>query len=198
MQVKLLDLTRQWKTMKADVERVVHEVFEDSLFILGKRVADFEAVVSDYCGVAGAVGVASGTDALLLSLRACGIEHGEEVLTTPYTFFATAGAIWNAGGKPAFVDIDPATFNLDAEKIEEAITERTKVIMPVHLFGQPADMDPILQVAEKRGLKVIEDGAQAIGAEYQGKRVGQLGDLCAFSFFPTKNLGGAGDGGMVV
>jgi dTDP-4-amino-4,6-dideoxygalactose transaminase len=154
--------------------------------------------MAEYCGAAGAVGVASGTDALLLSLRALGVEDGEEVITTPYTFFATAGAVWNAGGKPVFVDIDPATFNLDAERIEAAITEKTRVICPVHLFGQVADMDPILAVAEKHGIAVLEDAAQAIGAEYKGKRAGQLGSLGAFSFFPSKNLGGAGDGGMIV
>ena len=198
MEVKLLDLKRQWEVIREEVEEKVKEVFENCSFILGNSVKEFEGAVAEYCGVAGGVGVASGTDALLIALRACGVENGEEVITTPYTFFATGGAIWNAGGKPVFVDIDSATFNIDAELIEDAVTERTRVVLPVHLFGQTADMDPILQVAEKHGLKVLEDAAQAIGAEYQGKRAGQMGDLTAFSFFPSKNLGGAGDGGMVV
>ncbi len=198
MEVRLLDIKRQYETIRADVEEAVQSVFDSCGFILGLTVRDFETEMADYCGVTGAVGVASGTDALLLSCRACGIEHGEEVITTPYTFFATGGAIWNAGGRPAFADIDPATFNIDPERIEDAITDKTRAIMPVHLFGQMADMDPILEIAEKRGLKVIEDAAQAIGAEYKGKRAGALGDLGCFSFFPSKNLGAAGDGGMVV
>lgn len=198
MEVKLLDLTRQWERIRAEAEPVIHEVFADQLFILGARVKSFEDDLAEYCGTVGAVGVASGTDAILLALRALGVEHGEEVATTPFTFFATAGAIWNCGGKPVFVDIDPATFNLDADRLEDAITERTRAVMPVHLFGQCADMDPILQVAERHGIPVLEDAAQAIGAGYQGKRAGQLGTLTAFSFFPTKNLGGAGDGGAVV
>jgi len=197
MEVKLLDLVRQWETIRDEVTARVTKTLDEQAFVLGPRVAAFEAEVADYCDTAGAVGVASGTDALLLGLRALGVSDGEEVITTPYTFFATAGAIWNCGGKPVFVDIDPATFNIDADRIEEAVTPRTRVILPVHLFGQVADMDPILTVAEKHGVKVLEDAAQAIGAEYKGKRAGQLGDLGAFSFFPSKNLGGAGDGGMI-
>jgi dTDP-4-amino-4,6-dideoxygalactose transaminase len=198
MEVRLLDLKRQYEEIREELEAVVAQTFADQAFVLGERVATFEKAMADYCGTAGAVGVASGTDALLIGLRALGVENGEEVITTPYTFFATAGAVWNAGGKPVFVDIDPATFNIDADRIEAAITEKTRVICPVHLFGQVADMDPILAVAEKHGVAVLEDAAQAIGAEYQGKRAGQLGDLGAFSFFPSKNLGGAGDGGMIV
>lgn len=198
MKVNLLDLGRQYETIKDEVKAAVMEVFEKSAFVLGKPVADFEAAVAEHCGVESAVGVASGTDAILIAARACGVEHGEEVITSPYTFFATAGAVWNAGGRPVFVDIEPATFNLDPAAVEDAITEKTRAIMPVHLFGQCADMDPILAVAEAHGLRVIEDGAQAIGAEYKGKRVGQPGDLGCFSFYPSKNLGGAGDGGMVV
>jgi len=197
MEVKLLDLVRQWETIRDEVAAVVTKTLDEQAFVLGPRVSAFEAEMADYCSTEGAVGVASGTDALLLALRALGVSDGEEVITTPYTFFATAGAVWNCGGKPVFVDIDPATYNIDAERIEEAVTDRTRVIMPVHLFGQTADMDPILTVAEKHGLSVLEDAAQAIGAEYHGKRAGQLGDLGAFSFFPSKNLGGAGDGGMI-
>ncbi len=198
MEVRLLDLSRQYRGIAEEVRAAVDAVFGDCAFILGRRVAEFEAAVAAYCGVKYAVGVASGTDALLLSLRALGVEHGEEVITTPYTFFATAGAVWNAGGRPVFVDIDPATFNLDPGRIEDAVTERTKVILPVHLFGQVADMDPIREIAERRGLRILEDAAQAIGARYHGRRAGRFGDLTGFSFFPSKNLGAAGDGGMVV
>jgi dTDP-4-amino-4,6-dideoxygalactose transaminase len=198
MEVMLLDLKRQYEPIRADIEAAMAEVFGTCGFVLGQRVTDFEAAVADYSGVAGAVGVASGTDALLLSCRACGVKDGEEVITTPYTFFATGGAIWNAGGRPAFVDIEPATFNLDPAGIEAAITGKTRAIMPVHLFGQMVDMDPILTIAEKHGLKVIEDAAQSIGATYQGKSAGSMGDLGCFSFFPSKNLGAAGDGGMIV
>ena len=198
MQVKLLDLNRQWESVKEELAPAVMGVFEDSQFVLGGRVADFEAALALHCGVAGGVGVASGTDAILISLRACGVGRGEDVITTPYTFFATAGAIWNVGGRPKFVDIDPDTFNIDPTKIEEALSFTTGVIMPVHLFGQVADMDPITVLAQKHGLCVVEDAAQAIGAEYKGRRAGRFGDLTAFSFFPSKNLGGAGDGGMVV
>lgn len=198
MRVPLLDLKRQWETIREETRDPVLEVFEEQAFVLGKRVEEFEGLVADYCGTEGAVGVASGTDALLVALRALGVEDGEEVITSPFTFFATAGAIWNVGGKPVFADIDPATFNLDPDAIEERITERTRVILPVHLFGQMADMDPILTVAEKHGVAVLEDAAQSIGAEYEGRRAGCFGALTAFSFFPSKNLGGAGDGGMIV
>jgi dTDP-4-amino-4,6-dideoxygalactose transaminase len=197
MEVRLLDLSRQWERIGEKVEAALADIFGKGAFILGRPVGDFEAQVAEYCGTEHAVGVASGTDALLLALRACGVEHGEEVITTPYTFFATAGAIWNVGGRPVFVDIDPATFNLDVERLQDAVTERTRVIMPVDLFGQVADMDGVLTVADRHGLKVIEDAAQAMGAEYHGKPSGGFGDLGAFSFFPSKNLGGAGDGGIV-
>ena len=198
MKVALLDLTRQWATIRDEVKEVVDQVFEDQGFVLGPRVAAFESAVADSCGTEGAVGVASGTDALLIALRVLGVEKGEEVVTSPFTFFATAGAIWNVGGRPVFADIDPATFNLDPERLEDAITERTRVIVPVHLFGQMADMDAILAVAERHRVAVLEDAAQSIGATYQGRPAGCVGDLTAFSFFPSKNLGGAGDGGMIV
>jgi len=150
-----------------------------------------------YCGAKYAVGVASGSDALYLALRALGVEEGDEVVTTPFTFFATAGAIWRIGVRPVFVDIDPCTYNIDPALIEEQITEKTKVILPVHLYGQCADMEPIMEIARKYRLGVVEDAAQAIGAEYQGKKGGSIGDVGCLSFFPSKNLGGAGDGGMV-
>ena len=197
MKVPLLDLRRQWETIRDEVTDRVSSTMEDQSFILGPRVSDFESEVADYCGVTGSVGVASGTDALVLALRALGVSSGEEVITTPFTFFATAGAIVNAGGTPVFVDIDPATFNLDADLVADAVTDRTRVILPVHIFGQMVDMDPILATGETHGLSVLEDAAQAIGAEYQGKRAGRLGDLAAFSFFPSKNLGAFGDGGLV-
>ncbi|MEN8149471.1 MAG: DegT/DnrJ/EryC1/StrS family aminotransferase [Planctomycetota bacterium] len=198
MKVPLLDLKRQWETIRDEVTKKVAATFEEQAFVLGSRVDEFEAQFADYCDTAGAVGVASGTDALLLALRALGVRDGEEVVTTPFTFFATAGAIVNAGGTPVFVDIDPATFNLDPDLVEDAITERTRAILPVHLFGQTADMDPLLDVAMRRGVAILEDAAQAVGALYHGQCAGRMGDLGAFSFFPSKNLGGAGDGGMIV
>lgn len=197
VKIPLLDLVRQWRTIREETLAAVAAVFDEQAFVLGRRVEEFEAAAADYCGTAGAVGVASGTDALLLALRALGVESGEEVITTPFSFFATAGAVWNAGGRPVFVDVEPATFNIDPDRIEDAITKRTKAILPVHLFGQTADMDPILAVAEKHGIPVLEDAAQAIGAEYKGKRAGSLGIAGALSFFPSKNLGAAGDGGLV-
>jgi len=160
-------------------------------------VREFEEEVAAYSGTKYAVGVASGSDALLLALRALGIGPGDEVITTSFSFFATAGSISRAGAKPVFVDIDPQTFNIDPNLIEAKITERTKAILPVHLFGQCADMDPILRLAKSHNLKVVEDAAQAIGSEYKGRRAGSIGDLGCFSFFPSKNLGGFGDGGMV-
>lgn len=198
MQVPLLDLQRQWQTFReAALERVV-DVLDTQRCVLGPRVAEFERAVAAYARVPHAVGCASGTDAILLGLRALGVSAGEEVVTTPYTFFATAGATVNAGGKPVFVDIDPRTYNIDTAQIESAVTERTRVIEPVHLFGQCADMDPVLDVAERHGLAVLEDAAQAIGAEDQGRPAGSMGDVGTFSFYPSKNLGGVGDGGMMV
>ncbi|KPL04539.1 MAG: transcriptional regulator [candidate division Zixibacteria bacterium SM23_73_2] len=198
MKVPLLDLKRQYHSIKDEIDQAVNEVLENTRFILGPQVKEFEENVAKYCGDGYAVGVASGTDALLLSLRACGVEPGDEVIIPPFTFFATAGVITRLGAKPVFVDIDLLTYNLLPDKIEEKITERTKAIMPVHLFGQCADMDPIMEVAKKHNLKVVEDAAQAIGSKYKGRRAGTIGDLGCFSFFPSKNLGGAGDGGMVI
>ena len=172
-------------------------MIESQYFILGPEVSGLEAEVADYCGVAHGVGCASGSDALLLPLMALGVGPGDEVITTPYTFFATAGSIWRTGARPVFVDIEPETYNIDPARIEAAITPRTKAIIPVHLYGQTAEMDPITEIARTHGLTVLEDAAQAIGAAYQGRRAGGLGHVAAFSFYPSKNLGGFGDAGMV-
>ena len=169
MQVPLLDLKRQYQTIKSEIDAAIAEVVETQYFKLGPKVAEFEAQVAEYSGAKRAVGVASGTDALLLALMAHGVGEGTEVITTPYTFFATGGSISRSGAKPVFVDIEPATYNLDPAKIEAAITDRTKAIMPVHLYGQCADMDPILEVCRQYGLSVVEDAAQAIGARRAGR-----------------------------
>ncbi len=197
MQVPLLDLTKQYAALRAEIEPAVLELMASQQFILGPKVAEFECALAGYCGARYAVGVSSGTDALLIALMAEGVGAGDEVITSPYTFFATAGSIARLGARPVFVDIDPGTFNLRADRVEAAITPRTKAIMPVHLFGQLADMDPLLEMARRRGVAVIEDAAQAIGAEHQGRRAGAIGDYGCFSFFPSKNLGGFGDGGAV-
>ncbi len=197
MQVPLLDLKGQFSALKPEIMKAMEELCDSQLFILGPKVAEFESEVAAYSGAAGACGVTSGSDALLIALMAEGVSAGDEVITTPFTFFATAGAIARVGAKPVFADIDPVTFNIDASKIEEKITPRTKAIIPVHLFGQMAEMEPIMAVAKAHGLIVIEDAAQAIGAEYKGQRAGAIGDYGCFSFFPSKNLGGFGDGGMV-
>ncbi len=177
---------------------VIERLLDSQQFILGSPVETFEAEAASYCGVKYGIGVASGSDALLLSLMAAGIGPGDEVITTPFTFFATASAVVRLGAKPVFADIDPASCNINPSAVEEKITERTRAILPVHLYGQAADMEPILKIAASHGLLVIEDAAQAIGAEYKGKRSGSLGDTGCLSFFPSKNLGGFGDGGMVV
>jgi dTDP-4-amino-4,6-dideoxygalactose transaminase len=197
MNVPLLDLKAQYRTIKAEVDAAVAAVFESQYFILGPTVQACEKAVADYCGAKHAIGVSSGTDALLMCLMAEGIGPGDEVITSPYSFFATAGSIARLGAKPVFVDIDPVTFNIDPSLIEAAITPRTKAIMPVHLFGQLADMDAIMRIAHAHNLVVIEDACQAIGAEHGGKRAGSIGHYGCFSFFPSKNLGGAGDGGAI-
>ena len=196
--VPLLDLKAQYGPIRQEIEAAVLEVFESQHFILGPQVEACEKAIAAYSQCPFAVGVSSGSDALLIALMAEKIGSGDEVITTAYSFFATAGAIARVGAKPVFVDIDPATFNLDVRKINQAITEKTKAIIPVHLFGQMADMDPLLALAKEYRLIVIEDAAQAIGAEYKGRRAGSFGDYGCFSFFPSKNLGAAGDGGMVV
>jgi dTDP-4-amino-4,6-dideoxygalactose transaminase len=197
MKVKMLDLGAQDKVIGDRVRAAILEVLDSQRFILGPDVCELEREVAAYCGVAHAVGCASGSDALLLCLMALGVGPGDEVITSPYTFFATAGAIVRLGAKPVFVDIRRDTFNIDVEKVEKAITKQTKGIIPVHLFGQSADMSALVEVAGKYGVWIVEDAAQAIGAQYCGKRVGGFGVLAAFSFYPSKNLGGAGDGGMI-
>ena len=195
--VPALDLKAQYRTIRHEIEPVVHQVLESQYFILGPEVASFEAEAGAYCEASHAIGCSSGSDALLLPLLALGLKPGDEVVTTPYSFFATAGAIWRTGAKPVFVDIEPDTYNIDPALIEAAITPKTRAIIPVHLYGHAADMDPINEVAREHKLFVLEDAAQAIGAGYHGKRAGTLGDAAAFSFYPSKNLGGFGDAGMV-
>jgi dTDP-4-amino-4,6-dideoxygalactose transaminase len=197
MGVPLLDLKAQHARIRAEVMTALSEVMESQQFILGPQVKQLEAEVAAYSSCRHAVGVSSGTDALLVSLMTECIGPGSEVITTPYSFFATAGCVSRVGAKPVFVDIDPISFNIDPARIEAAVTPRTRAIIPVHLYGQMAEMDPIMGIAKKRNLAVIEDGAQAIGAEYKGRRAGSAGHYGCFSFFPSKNLGGAGDGGMV-
>jgi len=198
MQVPLLDLKAQYATIKDEIKAAINEVLESQYFIMGPKVQKFEEEITKYCNVQHAVGVASGSDALLLALMAIDVGHGDEVITTPYTFFATAGSISRLGTKPVFVDIDAKTYNINPELIAEKITDKTKAIIPVHLYGQCADMDPILEIGKKYNLCIIEDAAQAIGAEYKGKKAGSMGDIGCLSFFPSKNLGGYGDGGMVI
>ncbi len=195
--VPALNLKAQYRTIRAEIEPVIHEILESQMFVLGPEVSKLEAEVADYCGAASGIGCASGSDALLLPLMAIDLGPGDEVITTPYTFFATAGSIWRTGARPVFVDIEPDTYNIDPERIEAAITSRTKAIIPVHLYGQVAEMGPIMEIASRHGLTVLEDAAQAIGAAYHGTRAGTLGDVAAFSFYPSKNLGGFGDGGMI-
>lgn len=197
MNVPLLDLKAQYAGIKAEIEPVLREVVESQHFILGPKVQDCEKAIAAYSACARAVGVSSGTDALLIALMAEGIGPGDEVITTPYTFFATAGSIARTGARPVFVDIDPATYNIDPARIEAKITAKTRAIMPVHLYGQMADMDAIMEIAGRRNLVVIEDAAQAIGSEYKGRRAGSIGHYGCFSFFPSKNLGCFGDGGVV-
>jgi dTDP-4-amino-4,6-dideoxygalactose transaminase len=197
MGVPLLDLKVQYAGIRERVAAAIDGVLESQQFILGKKVEELESAIAVYCGCRHAVGVSSGTDAILISLMAEGIGPGDEVITTPFSFFATAGCITRVGARPVFVDIEPASFNVDPSKIDAAVTPRTRAIIPVHLFGQAAEMDPIMDIARSRSLVVIEDGAQAIGAEYKGRRAGSMGHYGCFSFFPSKNLGGAGDGGMV-
>jgi dTDP-4-amino-4,6-dideoxygalactose transaminase len=198
MKVPLLDLKAQYAAIKAEVDAAIGEVMESQHFILGPRVEACEKAIARYVGAAHGVGVSSGSDALLACLMAEQIGPGDEVITTTYTFFATAGAIARVGATPVFVDIDAATYNLDTSQLQSKISDRTRAIIPVHLYGQMADMDTVMRVAERHGLVVIEDAAQAIGAEHGGRRAGSIGHYGCFSFFPSKNLGAAGDGGMIV
>ena len=209
MQVPLLDLKPQYVALRDELRAAMDEVCDDQYFILGPRVEQFERDVADYCGAAGAVGVSSGTDALLLAMMALDIGPGDAVITTPFTFFATVGSIVRLGAKPLFVDIDPVSFNIDTEQVRSLLSSpppqaeglNIKAVLPVHLYGQCAAMDPLLSLADEYGLSVVEDACQAIGAEYPSasgpRRAGALGDAGCFSFFPSKNLGGFGDGGMV-
>jgi len=204
MQVPLLDLKAQYQTIKDKCIKVTQEIYESQYFILGPYVEQLEQEIAAYCSTKYAVGVSSGTDALLLSLMAAEIGHGDRVITTPYTFFGTAGSISRVGAIPVFVDIKPDTYNISPDKIEAVIDgmsdqdrKTLKAIMPVHLYGQCADMDAIKNIADDNNLVVIEDAAQAIGSEYKGRRAGSLGEFGCFSFFPSKNLGGFGDGGIV-
>ncbi|WP_141266636.1 DegT/DnrJ/EryC1/StrS aminotransferase family protein [Thermodesulfovibrio sp. Kuro-1] len=193
-----IDLQAQYGNIKEEILKCINEILESSHYILGENVKAFEEEVKSYLGVSEAIGVASGTDALHLALKALNIGKGDEVITTPFTFFATVEAILYVGAKPVFVDIEKDTYNIDPEKIEEKITPHTKAIIPVHIFGAPADMLKIKEIAQKYNLKVIEDAAQAFGAKIGNKKIGSLGDVGCFSFYPSKNLGCFGDGGMVV
>jgi dTDP-4-amino-4,6-dideoxygalactose transaminase len=197
MNVPLLDLKAQFQPIRAEVLAAMQTVCDEQGFVLGPRVVSFEESIAKYIGSRYAIGCASGSDALLLSLMALGVKADDEVITIPFTFFATAGAVSRLGAKPVFVDIQPDSFNIDPKLIEQAMTPRTKAIIPVHLFGQCADMATINEIAKRKNVRVIEDACQAIGAAQQGKRAGVLGDTGCFSFFPTKNLGGFGDGGLI-
>lgn len=198
MKIPLLDLSRQHVLLSSELNQAMVKVAASTQYIMGPEVKAFELELAQYLGCKYAISCGNGTDALVLSLRALGVGPGDEVITTPFTFFATAEAISSIGAVPVFVDVLPDTYNMDVAQVEAKITSKTKAIMPVHIFGQPVDMDPLLELAARRNLKVIEDACQAIGAEYKGRKVGALGDVACFSFFPTKNLGGFGDGGMVV
>ncbi len=204
MKVPFFDLNAQFSSIEKEIKSAIDEVFKTQQFILGPKVEALEQSIAHYCQTRFAVGVASGSDALLLSLMALGIGSGDEVILPPFTFFATAGVVSRLGAIPVFVDIDPVTYNIDPSKIEPRVTSKTKAIIPVHLFGQCADMDPLLEIAKENKFSVIEDAAQALGAEYKprpnanGRRAGQIGEIGCFSFYPTKNLGAFGDAGMVV
>ncbi len=195
--IPILDLKAQYATIKDEILAAIENVLESQQFILGPEVEALEKVLAEYCSCRYAFGVSSGTDALLLALMTIGVKPGDEVITPPYSFFATSGSIVRLGAVPVYVDIDPGTFNIQADRVEQKVTQRTKAILPVHLAGQVADMDPLLEVAERYHLSVIEDACQAIGADYKDQRAGSIGDLGCFSFFPSKNLGGYGDGGLV-
>lgn len=197
MQVPLVDLAAQYRSIQPEIDRAIQRILDRTAFILGDEVRDFEAAFAAYVDAEGAVGVSSGTAAIELSLRAIGLQPGDEVITTAHTFIATAEAISNAGGRPVFVDVEPDTFNLDPNRVEALVTDRTRVILPVHLYGHPADLTALMEIAQRRGLYLIEDAAQAVGAEIDGRRCGSIGHLACFSFYPGKNLGAYGDAGAV-
>lgn len=195
--IPFVDLKAQYQSIKSEIDAAVAKVLERSQFVLGDEVEAFEEEFAAYCGACYGIALNSGTSALHLALLAAGVGPGDEVITVSFTFVATVAAICYTGARPCFVDIEPRSYTMDVNQLENAITERTKVILPVHLYGQPADMDPILQIARRYGLTVIEDAAQAHGAEYKGRRVGSIGNLACFSFYPSKNLGACGEGGIV-
>ena len=197
MNVPLLDLQAQYASLRDELRPAIERVLESQRFVLGDEVRRLEGSLAEYSEAKHAVGCASGSDALLLALMALDIGAGDEVITTPFSFFATASCVARLGARPVFVDIDPLTYNLDVSQVADAITSRTRAIMPVHLYGQCAEMDPLLQLSERHGIPIVEDAAQAIGATDRGRRAGSMGTLGCFSFYPTKNLGGAGDGGIV-
>lgn len=197
MKVPLLDLAEQNTTLRPEIEAALGRVLDTNAFILGGEVKALEEELAEYCGTKYAIGCASGSDALLLALMAVGVKPDDEVITTPYSFFATVSAITRLGARPVFVDIDPTTYNLDVSQVEAAITERTKAIQPVHLYGQCADMQALNTIVSKHGIPVVEDAAQAIGAEENGVRAGAMSEIGCFSFYPSKNLGGMGDGGFM-
>ena len=196
--MKFFNAQKQYKQIKKEIDSIVIKVLSSGVFIEGKEVEECEKEIAKFCNTKYAVSLNSGTDALFLSLKALGVGPGDEIITTPFTFIATAEVIANCGAKPVFVDIKPETFNIDSSKIKKVITKKTKAIIPVHLFGQMADMDEVMKIAKEYKLFVIEDAAQALGAEYKSRKAGTIGDLGCFSFFPTKNLGACGDGGMIV
>jgi dTDP-4-amino-4,6-dideoxygalactose transaminase len=196
--IPLLDLVAQYQTIKTEIDVAVQRVLDSGRYILGEEVSSFEEEMAAYLGVKHAIGVASGTDALILALRALDIGEGDEVILPAYTFFATASTVMHVGARPVLVDIDPRTYCMDVDQFRNAVTDKTRAVIPVHLYGHPADMGQIGQIAEEYGLSVIEDNAQAIGAKYRGKKTGSLGDVACLSFFPSKNLGAYGDAGMVV
>ncbi len=198
MTVKLLDLVPQYESIKDEIRVAIDGVLSTQQFILGKKVEELEGAIAGYCGARHAVGVASGTDAILLTLMALGVKEGDEVVTTPYTFFSTVSSITRLGAKPALVDIDPRTYNIDPAGVARRITRATRAVLVVHLFGQTAEMDPIAEAAGRFGIPVVEDACQSIGARYKGRPAGSMGAAGCFSFFPSKNLGGFGDGGMIV
>ena len=198
MNIPFVDLKAQYVSIKPEIDSAIAETLHNTSFIGGPRLKSFEASFADFCGVKHCVGVGNGTDAIFIALKALGIGQGDEVITTALSFIATSEAITMTGAKVVFVDINPQTYNIDVKKIEEKVTKNTRAIIPVHLYGQPADMDPILEIAKKHNLRIVEDAAQAHGAEYKGRKIGSIGDMAAFSFYPGKNLGAYGDAGAIV
>ncbi len=198
MKVTFVDLKKQYQSIKVEIDRAISEVISETAFIGGRFMKSFESAFASFCGAKHCVGVGNGTDALFITLKALGIGSGDEVITAANSFIATSEAISLTGARVVFADINPQTYNIDVSRLEEKVTSKTKAIIPVHLYGQPADMDPILAIAKKRGLKVVEDSAQAHGSVYKGRQIGTLGDAACFSFYPGKNLGAYGDGGAIV